>query len=812
MLTWKVDILSAVKTRFGTRPLLLRAKPWGGALTIRQKLPLLIAALTLACVAALMLASARLTQASQTEFAEQQIMATTQERATQLTQWLANTNGALLTMASGKQTVDALYTLSSAFKDLKDQAKTVLQAAYIDSNPNPSGARHLLDRADGSAFYHAEHGKFHKTFRSMMEQNAFYDVFLINRDGDVVYSVFKESDFADSLKGEALAQTGLASVYTAAMAAQAGEIVISSFAPYGPSGGAFALFLGTPVVSEMGVVVGVLAIQMPIDHIAGIVQSDAVVGQSTQTYLVDENGMSLSAARDAQLFVAGANIGNLPHVTFNAEDEIALHRDALLQSSGKGIAATVNIPVLGKNWLLVTERDYADIMTEVYALLLTQLLIGAISIVVVTAASFWVSKSISAPITQLNMSIQQVASGQYDLQVPNTHRRDEIGTMASSIDDMRKALAAAQKVEEARALLQKEQSHVVERLTSGLGDLAAGDLSKTIDEDFPPAYEVLRGYFNQTVEKMGESIEMIASATEGIRAQSSEITRASEDLAHRTEVQAATLEQTAAAMDEMTASVKSAADGVHEVETIVGEARKQADQSDTIVKEAVSAMAEIEKSSSQISQIIAVIDDIAFQTNLLALNAGVEAARAGDAGRGFAVVASEVGALAQRASTAAKEIKTLISTSAHHVELGVERVKQAGSALQKIAQRVTHISTLTSSMATGASEQSIGLHEINVGVTQLDQATQKNAAMAEEANAASQLMAAGMQELGRLVARFKLREGAALAVQDTSHISSTPDIDLSAFHQEDPQPIIDLAPMQPDPKIAVNARGVWQDF
>ncbi|MFN3606699.1 MAG: methyl-accepting chemotaxis protein, partial [Cypionkella sp.] len=184
----------------------------------------------------------------------------------------------------------------------------------------------------------------------------------------------------------------------------------------------------------------------------------------------------------------------------------------------------------------------------------------------------------------------------------------------------------------------------------------------------------------------------------------------------------------------------------------------------------------------------------------------------------FAVVASEVGALAQRASTAAKEIKTLISTSAHHVELGVERVKQAGTALQKIAQRVTHISTLTSSMATGASEQSIGLHEINVGVTQLDQATQKNAAMAEEANAASQLMANGMQELGQLIGRFKLKD----AMPDLGGAAAFQNQQFSAI----PAGVPDLGPFEdvaggrasgddtpPEfAKIAVNARGVWQDF
>jgi methyl-accepting chemotaxis protein len=319
--------------------------------------------------------------------------------------------------------------------------------------------------------------------------------------------------------------------------------------------------------------------------------------------------------------------------------------------------------------------------------------------------------------------------------------------------------------------------------------------------------------------KMRESIDQIAEAAEGIRAQSGEITRSSEDLAHRTEVQAATLEQTAAAMDEMTVSVKSAADGVREVETIVIEARKDADDCGVVVGEAVKAMSAIEKSSDQISQIIGVIDDIAFQTNLLALNAGVEAARAGDAGRGFAVVASEVGALAQRASTAAKEIKTLISTSSQQVERGVDRVKQAGTALQQIAQRVTHISSLTTNISTGASEQATGLNEINIGVTQLDQATQKNAAMAEEASAASHLLASGAEELATLVARFKTLQTEKSARGGIIHLEANktsgaealafgPNVErFSPAAKAEPQIMVE-APRA----IAANARGVWQDF
>lgn len=315
---------------------------------------------------------------------------------------------------------------------------------------------------------------------------------------------------------------------------------------------------------------------------------------------------------------------------------------------------------------------------------------------------------------------------------------------------------AAEKAEDKATQSRKDAEHVVDTFAAHLGQLALGRLDCTIYEDFPEEYARLRQTFNDTVTTLKGTIEQVLEATSSINNGATEVSRASDDLSTRTENQAATLEETAAALEQLTASVKSAAEGARSVENTMDQARREAEESGSIVESAVAAMDEIEKSSTKISQIINVIDDIAFQTNLLALNAGVEAARAGEAGKGFAVVASEVRGLAQRSADAATEIKELISNSSRQVDRGVKLVGKAGSSLGSIAGQVNHISILISEIAKGAAEQSTGLTEINTGVVHLDQVTQQNAAMVEEATAAGHMLHADSQKLAELMARFQI--------------------------------------------------------
>lgn len=298
----------------------------------------------------------------------------------------------------------------------------------------------------------------------------------------------------------------------------------------------------------------------------------------------------------------------------------------------------------------------------------------------------------------------------------------------------------------------------ISELAGALRSLSEGDLTKMLERPFVPSMEQLRHDFNATIEKLSETLTTVGHNASAIAAGSRELGDSAEAFSRRTEQQAASVEETAAALEEITTTVADSSQRAEEAGRLVAETKRGAEESGTVVRNAVAAMDQIEKSSREITNIIGVIDDIAFQTNLLALNAGVEAARAGEAGKGFAVVAQEVRELAQRSASAAKEIKALIITSSQHVKNGVGLVGQTGKALEEIVTQVADINTNVAAIVKASKEQTIGLREINSAINSLDQTTQQNAAMVEESTAASLRLANEADTLHTLLAQFRLAD------------------------------------------------------
>ncbi|NBB52638.1 HAMP domain-containing protein [Rhizobium sp. CRIBSB] len=394
--------------------------------------------------------------------------------------------------------------------------------------------------------------------------------------------------------------------------------------------------------------------------------------------------------------------------------------------------------------------------------------------------AYLVVRSVVNPINRLKGAMNDIAEERVDVSIEGTERRDEIGGMAQTLvvlrDSVRERIDLRDREVQQQASLNGErernelnlrtaserQNHAISSLGSALERLAEGDLTVQIGV-IGSDYEKLRDDFNRAVESLGSVIAAINQTSDIVTSSAGNISEATNNLSKRTEQQAAALEETAAALDEITATVRTAAERANEARQMVAETKSSANRSGAIVRNAVDAMGRIEGSSQKISQIISVIDEIAFQTNLLALNAGVEAARAGEAGRGFAVVAQEVRELAQRSANAAKEIKTLISASAAEVDTGVGLVRSTGEALVEIEALVNRVNESVNTIATAAKEQATGLAEINTSVNHMDQMTQQNAAMVEETSAAGQSLAEESYNLRQLLSRLKVNAQQARA-------------------------------------------------
>jgi methyl-accepting chemotaxis protein len=537
---------------------------------------------------------------------------------------------------------------------------------------------------------------------------------------------------------------------------------------------------------------------------------------------------------------------------------------------------------LGDKVTAAQAKARADILaaanSEIESTKSADVVLVAAALVIGLMLAWLVARSIVKPVAEMTGAMTGLAAGNLAVAIPALANKDEIGQMAKAVqvfkdnaiekkrmdEAERERMDAERRAEEAQrarenaigeeiaTLISSVSSGdlsqridldgkdgfyrtmsdginrltdtveaVIEDLARVLGALAEGDLTRRIDKHYDGAFERLKTDVNATSVKLAEIVGQISGAAANITQAAEEVSSGSSDLADRTEQQASSLEETAASMEELGATVRTNAERAQEANKRAVGASRAGEQGGTVADSAISAMKQIEAASRKITDIIGVIDEIAFQTNLLALNAAVEAARAGDAGRGFAVVAQEVRNLAQRSAQASKEIKALILDSDGQVREGVELVQKAGNALQGIVTEVRDVASLISEMAAASTEQASALDEINSTVSQMDEMTQKNAALVEETTAAAQAMTGQAADLKTLVSFFRLSEAARgaqpaairpAASHDTGHYGRTPAKPASArpasARPASARPAsIKTAPAKPAPAKAAAARA-----
>jgi methyl-accepting chemotaxis protein len=571
----------------------------------------------------------------------------------------------------------------------------VLQDCYIVSNPNPVGSKHKLDALNIDTAFDRAHAQHHPRLRGVLETFGYYDVFLINREGLIVYTVFKETDFISSVVQGCYAESNLSKLVRATLARK-GDAALAAgaeacdFAAYTASYGAAAGFVAAPIV-EAGEVVGAIAVQIPIDQLdARCCMSDGL-GESGEVVLVGNDGKNRSNLRLSKT----ATAGSASAFATIAQQGIAGETGFTTLSTEGRAQMTVFQPFdyLGQPWAMVGVIDEAEVLAPIHTLAFWIACVACGAVAFVALMAIPMARSISHRAKACLSALETLGAGELAPQLV-LHGNDEFAAVSVQVN----ALAA--------------------QLNTSITGVRAG--AQRLDNE---------------VNSLASSSEALSSVSNEQAASIEEMSASITELRQQTEL---TSHESAGALKTSSAGAADAITAQRAVGGLEG------------------AMDDIDKAAREIGQIVRVIDAIAFQTNLLALNAAVEAARAGEAGRGFAVVAQEVRALATRSGEAARKTTDLVNSASDRVSKGVGFSKEVRSALELIITSAGNVGRSIESIARAQSEQLSGITQLDQGITEISRATQESAGQSQQVATTARESAEEVVALRRSVERFKL--------------------------------------------------------
>lgn len=627
--------------------------------------------------------------------------------------YLGSVREDLMVTAANESVADAVLAFTKGFQNVaaSGAAVTQLQSAYIEKNPHPAGSKHLLDAAADGSEYSSIHRRFHPWFRQLLEARGYYDIFLISREGDVVYSVYKEMDYATNLLAGEWQNTDLAAVYKSAIKdPAAGKISVTDFAPYPPSADAPAGFISTPIVSA-GELQGVLVFQMPVDRINNVMRSAVGMGESGETYLV---GRDLLMRSDSRFSEESTILKN------KVDTETV--RAALAGETGRKIVPDYRgIPVVsvyrpldfeGVRWAIMAEIDEAEMQGPVVSMRNVMAVTAIALTLLMCLIGYVVARNVIRPIGQMTAMMGELAHGNLKVDVPGTGRADEIGEMAEAVSVFKSSML---RNEEMRAEQEQQRQQREERAKQ------IESLTAEFDQQVSLMLETVSGASTE-LESASQSMATIADQT---LSQAGSVAAASEQAS-------VNVQTVAAATEQLTASIGVIGQRVSESASIATEATEQAEQTSR-------AVVGLDEAAQKIGQVIQLIDDIAEQTNLLALNATIEAARAGEAGKGFAVVASEVKALAEQTGKATDEISSQIAQmqsettrtvdAIHAIRSTIERVSDIGA---EIAASVEEQNAATMEISSNVQQAAAGTQEVNENISTVNDGAQQTGTAATQ--------------------------------------------------------------------------------
>lgn len=623
--------------------------------------------------------------------AQEKLEALAVARKNALGDYLGSIEQDLRNMAAHISTRDMLQSFKSSWNEMGTGAEQSLQTLYITDNPNPTGQKENLDDAGDGSSYSVIHAKFHPSVRTFLRERDYYDIFLFDTEGNLVYSVFKELDYATNLVSGKWKKSGLGNVFRDARDnKKSGFITFDDFAPYAPSYGAPASFIASPVLSTDGTFLGVVAFQMPINRINSVMQQKAGMGLSGETFIVGSDFLMRSDSR----FSKESTILKTKVDTATVKAALSGQSGVQVVPDYRGVpvySAYQPINFYGARWAILAEIDEAEVLEPVALMRNLMLAIVAAVVVVSAAIGIWFGLAIVRPLTQSVDSMTQLSDGNLETEIVVLDYNNAVGRISRALGDFRDKLIANREMEQQQA---RDRENNEKRAAFIAEKTAAFDEGVT---------KVISSVSSASSQMETTAITMSEAASEAEK-QCNSVAAASEEASTNVQTVASAAEELSATIKEISSQVNKA-----------NEVSSNAVSETSSASEKVSGLA---VSAQKIGEVLGIITDIAEQTNLLALNATIEAARAGDAGKGFAVVASEVKNLATQTAKATEEIGDQIT--------GIQNAtKETVAAIEGIGKVVNKVSEISTSIAASIEQQGVATQEIARNVEQAHLGTQQ---------------------------------------------------------------------------------------